>query len=235
VGHLGHLEPSPSWWLSSFNERLRALKSFLFFGEKREHGSCLAGSQAPESFGSVSPATSCFREFNVARERKMCSPLVSRKGNQEHGTKVARIVLLIQAAGQSVMVENPAELHLQQGPSLDRTWSQGRVQKGTSLCAKAFTAEICRPPRCGVRDSRTSQGPKDRGVIHVVICILCKLRAERPAAVLIVPVWPSQTWWSSLLALEEFHVDLPPPKFSVCPLLYTRGKRSNFSSTRGCV
>jgi hypothetical protein len=24
--------------------------------------------------------------------------------------------------------------------------------------------------------------------------VLCKVRAERPAAVLIVPVWPSQTW-----------------------------------------
>ena len=69
VGHPGHLQPSPSWRLPSSNERLRrALKSFLFFGEKREHGTCLAGSQAPESFGSASPVTSCFREFNVARE-----------------------------------------------------------------------------------------------------------------------------------------------------------------------
>jgi hypothetical protein len=25
--------------------------------------------------------------------------------------------------------------------------------------------------------------------------VLCKLRAERPAAVLVVPVWPSQTWY----------------------------------------
>jgi hypothetical protein len=48
--------------------------------------------------------------------------------------------------------------------------------------------------------------------------VICKLRKERPAAVLIVPMWPSQTWWSSLLALEVFHVDLPPPKFSVLPL-----------------
>ena len=134
VGHPGHLQPSPSWRLPSSNERLRALKSFLFFGEKREHGACLAGSQAPESFGSASPATSCFREFNVARERKMCSPLVSRKGNQEHGTKGARIVLLIQAAGQPGMVENPAELHLQQGPSLDRAVIQ-ELLKGRKIGA----------------------------------------------------------------------------------------------------
>ena len=59
--------------------------------------------------------------------------------------------------------------------------------------------------------------------------VLCKLRAERPAAVLIVPVWPSQTWWPSLLALEAFHVDLPPPKFSVCPL--HKGKTEPFLNT----
>lgn len=59
--------------------------------------------------------------------------------------------------------------------------------------------------------------------------VLCKLRAERPAAVLIVPVWPSQTWWPSLLALEAFHVDLPPPKFSVLPL--HKGKTEPFLNT----
>jgi hypothetical protein len=48
--------------------------------------------------------------------------------------------------------------------------------------------------------------------------VVCKLHADRAVAVLVVPVWPSQTWWSSLLTLEEFHVDLPPPKFSVLPL-----------------
>ena len=59
--------------------------------------------------------------------------------------------------------------------------------------------------------------------------VLCKLRAERPAAVLIVPVWPSQTWWPSLLALEAFHVELPPPKFSVLPL--HKGKTEPFLNT----
>jgi hypothetical protein len=48
--------------------------------------------------------------------------------------------------------------------------------------------------------------------------VLCKLRAERPAVVLIVPVWSSQTWCPSLLALETFHVQLPTPKFSVLSL-----------------
>jgi hypothetical protein len=59
--------------------------------------------------------------------------------------------------------------------------------------------------------------------------VLCKLRAERPAAVLIVPVWSSQTWWPSLLSLEAFHVDLPPPKFSVLPL--HKGKTEPFLNT----
>ena len=59
--------------------------------------------------------------------------------------------------------------------------------------------------------------------------VLCKLRAERPAAVLLVPVWPSQMWWPSLLALEVFHVDLSPPKFSVCPL--HKGKTEPFLNT----
>jgi hypothetical protein len=38
--------------------------------------------------------------------------------------------------------------------------------------------------------------------------VICKIRAERPATVLVVPTWLSQTWWSSLLTLGEFHVDL---------------------------
>jgi hypothetical protein len=59
--------------------------------------------------------------------------------------------------------------------------------------------------------------------------VLCKLRAERPAAVLIVPVWSLQTWWSLLLALEAFHVELPPPKFSVLPL--HKGKTEPFLNT----
>ena len=48
--------------------------------------------------------------------------------------------------------------------------------------------------------------------------VICKFRAERPVAVLIVPVWPSQAWWPSLFDLGAFHVDLPPPKFSVLPM-----------------
>jgi hypothetical protein len=62
--------------------------------------------------------------------------------------------------------------------------------------------------------------------VGVVADVLWKLRAERPAAVLVVPVWPSQTWWPSLLALEAFHVELPPPKFSVLPL--HKGKNRAF-------
>jgi hypothetical protein len=59
--------------------------------------------------------------------------------------------------------------------------------------------------------------------------VLCKLRAEHPTAVLIVPVCPSQTWCPSLLTLEAFHVELPPPKFSVLPL--HKGKTEPFLNT----
>jgi hypothetical protein len=59
--------------------------------------------------------------------------------------------------------------------------------------------------------------------------VLSKLRAERPAAVLIVPVWPSQTWWSFLFGLDVFRVDLPTPKFSVSPL--HKGTTEHFLNT----
>lgn len=45
--------------------------------------------------------------------------------------------------------------------------------------------------------------------------IITKLSIEKPHGVLIVPCWPSQTWWPSLLALGGIHLDLPRPSFSV--------------------
>ena len=42
-----------------------------------------------------------------------------------------------------------------------------------------------------------------------------KLRRERPAAVFIVPEWPSQTWWPNLIALGGVHLRLPRPKLGV--------------------
>ena len=42
-----------------------------------------------------------------------------------------------------------------------------------------------------------------------------KLTRERPPAILIVPEWPTQVWWPSLLALGGRHLRLPRPKFSV--------------------
>lgn len=48
--------------------------------------------------------------------------------------------------------------------------------------------------------------------------IIGKLAIERPAGVLIVPCWPSQTWWPSLLALGGRHLDLPRPTWSVKPM-----------------
>ena len=126
---LAHLQLSPSWQLSSSHERLRALKGSFFLGGRKEFGSCFTSSQVPEPSPSTSPAASCLQEFNVAREHKMCSPLVSRKGNQEHDPAGVRFVLLDQAPGQLGMVKTTAELRFQEGPSLDRTWSQGRVPK----------------------------------------------------------------------------------------------------------
>ena len=82
----------------------------------------------------------------------MSSPLVSRKRNWEYGPAGARIVLLDQAQDKVGMVENSTELPFQEGPSMDRVWSQGRVPKGSSLCAETFDAEIRRPTRCGFRD-----------------------------------------------------------------------------------
>ena len=48
--------------------------------------------------------------------------------------------------------------------------------------------------------------------------IITKLSIEKPAGVLIVPSWPSQTWWPSLLALGGTHLELPRPTFSVAAL-----------------
>ena len=45
--------------------------------------------------------------------------------------------------------------------------------------------------------------------------IIAKLHAEKPAAVLIVPDWPTQQWWPSLLALGGMHLPLPRPAVSV--------------------
>jgi hypothetical protein len=45
--------------------------------------------------------------------------------------------------------------------------------------------------------------------------IIGKLACEKPAAVLIVPHWPTQPWWPSLLALGGTPIPLPLPKFSV--------------------
>jgi hypothetical protein len=44
--------------------------------------------------------------------------------------------------------------------------------------------------------------------------IIGKLASERPAAILIVPKWPTQTWWQSLLDLGGTHIPQPPPKYS---------------------
>ena len=56
-----------------------------FFSGKNQHRGCFAISPVPEPPGSVSPTAPCVQEFTVTREHKVCSSLVSRKGNQEYG------------------------------------------------------------------------------------------------------------------------------------------------------
>jgi len=109
-------------------------------------------------------AKMCFQGSYVAREHKVCSPLVPRKGNQEYGTASARSFLLQQAAGQHCLVENASQLRLQESAPMGRAWSKSGVQKGSSLCAQTFGAEIRRPARCGFCNSRSSQGPSHRGL-----------------------------------------------------------------------
>jgi len=45
--------------------------------------------------------------------------------------------------------------------------------------------------------------------------IIDKLDRERPAALLIIPHWPTAVWWPSMLALNGLMLPLPLPKFSV--------------------
>ena len=86
------------------------IKGSLFFDGKKEYGTCFASSQVPEPSVSVSPPVSCFQEYTVTREHKMCVSLVSRKGNQEYDPTGVRNVLLHQTADKSGLVETSTEL-----------------------------------------------------------------------------------------------------------------------------
>jgi hypothetical protein len=94
----------------------------------------------------------------------MCSPLVPRKGNQEHGTCGAMTLLRDKAAGQHCLVEKPSTLRLQESAPMGRAWSQGGVQERPCLCVETFGAEICRPVRRRLCDQRSSQGQTHRSV-----------------------------------------------------------------------
>jgi hypothetical protein len=60
------------------------LKGSSFIG-KKDHRAFLVSSQVSDSPDSTPPVISCFQEFIVSHQLKMCSSLVSRKGN---GVKV---------------------------------------------------------------------------------------------------------------------------------------------------
>jgi hypothetical protein len=135
-----------------------------FFSGNKEHRSCLARSKAPELSGSVSPSASCFQVFTVAREPRVSSPLVPRKGNQEYDTAGVRTLLFDKAAVQHCLVEISSKLPLHKVLRwFDHGVNKSGVKKGSSsLCAETF-AEIRRPARCGFCDSGTYQGPTHRG------------------------------------------------------------------------
>lgn len=47
--------------------------------------------------------------------------------------------------------------------------------------------------------------------------VIYKLRADKARGILIVPAWPAQSWWPSLLEVAEAFVALPRPSFCVRP------------------
>ena len=136
---LDHPELSPLCQFSSSHELLRELRDSFFLGGTKDHGDCFVISEVAEPSGSTSPTGSCFQKFIVGHEHKMNSPLVSRKGNPEYAPAGVRIVLLDQAPVQFGLIENSAELLFQEGPSMDRAWSQGRVPKGS--CLQGFVSK----------------------------------------------------------------------------------------------
>jgi hypothetical protein len=47
--------------------------------------------------------------------------------------------------------------------------------------------------------------------------VIYKLRTDKARGILIVPFWPAQPWWPSLLQIAEEFVALPRPSFCVRP------------------
>jgi hypothetical protein len=62
------------------------------------------------------------------------------------------------------LVENLSTLDLQESAPMGRAWSQGGVQKGSSLCTETLDAEIYRPVRRRLCDQRSSQGQTYRSI-----------------------------------------------------------------------
>ncbi len=85
------------------------------------------------------------QKFIVAREPQVCSPLVPRKGNQEHVTTGARTLLRDKAAGQHFLVEKPSTLRLQESVPMGRAWSQGGVQERSYLSPEPSAPKFVDP------------------------------------------------------------------------------------------
>ncbi len=81
--------------------------------------------QTPELDGSDSSSTSCFQKFIVTRESQVWSPLVPKKGKQEHVITSVRTLLHDKVADQHCLVETPSTLRLQESVPMGRSWNQG--------------------------------------------------------------------------------------------------------------
>ena len=85
---------------------------------------------------------------------------------------------------------------------------------------KRFASRIFAPSALA-SDGLALDWGRERGTVWVnppwalLPACIAKLQQERPAAVLIVPEWPTQVWWPALVALGGHHLRLPRPKFSV--------------------
>jgi hypothetical protein len=106
---------------------------------------------------------------------QVCSPLVPRKGNKEYVTGGVRTFLLDKAGDQHCLVENSSILLLQQSPPMGRAWCKSGVQKGSSLYAETFDAEI--------RNSSTHK----MWILRFKILFRCD--RHRPSLVPTLPSW----------------------------------------------
>lgn len=76
-------------------------------------------------------------------------------------------------------------------------------------------------PGCLQRDAFTMSWAREHVWLNppweLLQRVIYKLRADKARGILIVPAWPAQQWWPSLLDIAEEFVALPRPSFCVRP------------------